>query len=109
MHLPRVFAFGSLAFVLAIHYGDKAQGKESPFALSSGVGFNWLDPESAHCARIAAAESRKFKACEFRDSGAFGLAHAYYSCPTDDGAEFLVFKSVAECQEALETMQANAP
>ena len=55
MHLPRVFAFGSLAFVLAIHYGDKAQGKESPFALSSGVGFNWLDPESAHCARIAAA------------------------------------------------------
>lgn len=109
MHLPRALAFGSLAFALAIHYGDAAQGRDAPFPVSSGVGFDWLDPESAQCARIADIGSNGFKACEYHESGAFGLSYAYYSCATWDGAEFLVFRSPSECQEALETMQANAP
>lgn len=109
MHLPRALAFGPLAVVLAIHCGDTAQGREAPFAVSSGVGFNWLDPESARCARIGAADGKRIKMCEFRQSGAFGLPYAYYSCATGDGAQYLVFGSTSECQEALETMQANAP
>lgn len=109
MHLRCALASGSLLYLLSIHHGDMAQGKEGPFAVSSGVGFNWLDPETARCARISTADGHGFRSCEFRQSGAFGLPHAYHACATDDGAEFLVFESLPQCEDALATMYANAP
>ena len=79
------------------------------FRVAEGFGFDWLAPDSARCARVATTDSRQLVACTFHDSGAFGLSLAYFACPIKKGSELLVFKSSAECQEALETMQANAP
>lgn len=82
---------------------------EASFPVAGGYGFDWLAPDTAKCIRIADTDARQFKACEFHASGAFGLDLAYHACPTTQRGEFLVFKSQAACQEALDTMQANAP
>lgn len=95
-----VLVVGSAAF--CVHAAD------SGFPVAGSFGFDWLAPDSAKCVRIA--DAKQFKACEFHTSGAFGLDLAYHSCPTAaKRGEFLVFKTQAACQEALETMQANAP
>ena len=79
------------------------------FALVGGYGFDWLKPKQARCARITPADAARFKACTFAASGAFGLELAYHSCPLQRGGEMIVLQSKAACQQALETMQANAP
>ena len=87
-----------------------ALATEASFPVAEGYGFDWLAPDSATCTRIAAADTKQFRACEFHTSGAFGLDLAYHSCPrASKRGEVLVFESQAACQEALETMQANAP
>jgi hypothetical protein len=84
-------------------------GDESAFPVTGGVGFNWLAPQTARCARLTEQDVKQFKACTFHESGAFGLPLAYHACPMIRGGEVLVFRSMTECTEALETMQANAP
>lgn len=78
------------------------------FPAVGGFGFDWLAPDSAQCKRISTADAKVFAGCIFHKSGAFGLPYAYHTCAFA-GAEMLIFKSEDECQEALETMQANAP
>jgi hypothetical protein len=75
-------------------------------AMVSGFGFDWLAPESARCVRIT--DAKKLGVCEFNKTGAFGLSFRYHSC-ANKGKEILVFQTADQCQEALETMQANAP
>lgn len=87
-----------------------SQAADASFPVAGSYGFDWLAPDSAKCVRIADADVKRFKACEFHTSGAFGLDLAYHSCPVSaKRGEFLAFESQAACQEALETMQANAP
>ena len=98
------------ATVLAIAcLGTAARSAEPAFRVHDGFGFDWLAPDSARCTRVATKDTKAFQTCAFHDSGAFGLSLAYFSCPIRKGSELLVFKSSSECQEALETMQANAP
>lgn len=86
-------------------------GRSEPpsFPVAGGFGFNWLEPETAHCVRIGEQDAKQFATCEFHESGGFGLPLAYHVCKGTKGGEYLVFESAAHCREALETMQANAP
>lgn len=86
-----------------------ACGAEPSFPANDGFGFKWSDPESARCERVDKAMLESFKHCEFHASGAFGLPLAYHTCTHRSSGETLVFKTAAACEEALETMQANAP
>ena len=101
----RILVFGAC---IALFCAAGTAG-EATFPVSGSYGFDWLAPDSAKCMRIAEADAKQFKVCEFHTSGAFGLDLAYHACPTAKRGELLIFKSQAACQEALETMQANAP
>jgi hypothetical protein len=95
--------------VLIVGSYAASRSEDSAVPLSEGFGFDWLQPETARCARITPVEIKTFTRCEFHTSGAFGLPLSYHACATPRGGEFLVFISAAVCQEVLETMQANAP
>jgi hypothetical protein len=78
------------------------------FELLGSHGFNWSKPK-ARCARITETDVKGFKRCEFKSTGAFGLPLAHHVCPRTQGGEVLAFRNADECQQALETMQANGP
>jgi hypothetical protein len=99
----RVAAMALLAMVSA------AAGAQQAFAVVGGYGFDWTRPKAARCTAITAAGAARFKPCTFAPSGAFGLDLAYHSCPLQRGGEMIVLASMAACNEALETMRANAP
>jgi hypothetical protein len=82
---------------------------EAPgFPVTQGFGFDWHAPETASCMSMADRQPISFEQCEFHASGAFGLSLAYHACPME-GGELLIFASAADCDEALATMEANAP
>lgn len=99
---------GLLPLVLLLLVAPWAQAQDR-FSVPGGHGFNWSKPKSARCVRLGEADVKQLKPCEFHATGAFGLPLAYYTCPRAKGGETLVFRNAAECKEALETMQANAP
>jgi hypothetical protein len=70
-------------------------------------GFNWLEPEG-ECREITEADLAKVTSCEASDN-AFGLSLDSHMCKVDDHTEWMVYATAAQCQEALETMQANGP
>ena len=70
-------------------------------------GFNWLEPEGP-CREITAEDIATFQSCEASDNG-FGLDLKSHMCKVDEKTEFMVYATAAQCQEALETMQANGP
>lgn len=80
----------------------------APMPAPGSHGFDWLDPEGAQCREITAADIATFTACEASDNG-FGLALASHRCTVDEGSEYMVYATAAECEQALETMQANGP
>jgi len=79
------------------------------FPIAGAYGFDWLKPKTAQCNRITPAVAAKLDPCEFADSGAFGLPLAHHTCRAGKQSEIIVFKSLAQCTEALQTMRANAP
>jgi hypothetical protein len=89
--------------------GCSAPDAGGAFPLAAGFGFDWLDPESASCERMDADMAKTAGDCEFQSTGAFGLELAYYECRRSETSTLLVFQSADACQQALETMQANAP
>ena len=91
---------------LGLAIGSAVAGE---FAVVGAHGFDWTRPKSARCKRITADDAAHFKPCTFAPSGAFGLDLAYHSCPRKGGGEVIVLATLAACQEALDTMQANAP
>ena len=70
-------------------------------------GFNWLEPES-QCHEVTEAEIAAFASCE-ANNDAFGLALEAHACKVDADTELMVYPTAAQCQQALETMQANGP
>ena len=70
-------------------------------------GFNWLDAES-HCKKLTAKDLAPVKKCTV-STNAFGLQLHSHACKVDAHIELMVYKTAAQCQEALETMQANGP
>jgi hypothetical protein len=78
-----------------------------PEPAPGSFGFNWLEPAS-ECREITAADIATFKRCE-ASANAFGLDLASHACKVDADTEFMVYATADECQQALETMQANGP
>jgi hypothetical protein len=71
-------------------------------------GFDWLHPESAECREMTAKDIAAMKAC-VDSANAFGLDIPSKACRVDEEVELIVYDTAAQCQEGLETMQANAP
>jgi len=69
-------------------------------------GFNWFDSNS-HCRKLTAEELSHLR-CTI-SANAFGLQFESYTCNVDARTELVVYATAAQCQEALETMQANGP
>jgi hypothetical protein len=86
--------------------GLAAPDAPAPFPVAGGTGFVWTAPKSARCAPVQARDARD---CTYSPTGAFGLPIAFHTCRLGGGGELLVFRSLPECREALETMRANAP
>lgn len=103
-HVIRSLAVSALS--LAAQAGA---GAAERFEVVGGQGFDWTRPDQARCAAITADAARRFGACRFEATGAFGLPLAHHLCPLKGGGEVVVFRNRAQCREALETMQANAP
>ncbi|NSL55797.1 hypothetical protein [Uliginosibacterium aquaticum] len=73
-------------------------------------GFDWLKPETTRCVAIKPALIARFKHCSPADvSNAFGLDFPGRACRVSPQSEYMVYATRKQCQEALETMQANAP
>ena len=70
-------------------------------------GFNWLDTES-HCKKLTVKDLAPVKSCTI-STNAFGLQLNSHVCKINSRTELMVYKTAAECNEALETMQANGP
>ena len=68
-------------------------------------GFNWLDPQSS-CRKLSAKDLAKASSCT-ATGNAFGLELQSHACRIDAHVELMVYKTAAQCQQALETMQAN--
>jgi hypothetical protein len=75
--------------------------------LPGSHGFNWLDPES-QCREISEKDIARSRSCEVSDNG-FGLDLKSHKCTVDEDTELMVYATAADCQQALETMQANGP
>ncbi|MET7015035.1 hypothetical protein [Uliginosibacterium flavum] len=75
---------------------------------ASSYGFDWLKPNSTRCAVLQPKLSSRFKSCQ-REENPFGLTMKAWVCRVNDRSEYFFFATWAQCQEAFETMQANAP
>ena len=72
-------------------------------------GFDWLRPNSARCQPVAEPLLKRFRQCEYRSTGAFGLSDPVHVCRVDERSEYMVFATKTACDNNLETMKANAP
>lgn len=80
------------------------------FPVVGGYGFDWLKPQTAKCRRITQQDKDHFKTCEFLAKGnAFGLPLAHHTCKSSAKSEHFIYETRRQCQEAIETMQANSP
>jgi len=73
---------------------------------AGSYGFNWLDPES-HCKKLTEKDLAPVIKCTV-STNAFGLQLSSHMCKVSAHVELIVYRTAAQCQEALETMQANA-
>ncbi|MFN6339645.1 MAG: hypothetical protein ACK41W_13105 [Cyanobacteriota bacterium] len=67
-------------------------------------------PAAASCRQIDQAAAAQFTECESLSTGqAFGLTFPFHSCQASGGGDDLIYATRAQCEEALNTMKANAP
>ena len=94
-----------LSLVLLAAAGSSASdGLPKP----GSYGFNWLDPENAACRALTAKDIAAMRQCAASDN-AFGIDLPSKSCRVDENVELIVYDTAEQCQQGLETMQANAP
>ena len=72
---------------------------------AGSYGFNWLDPES-QCRKLTDKDLAKVSKCTVT-ANAFGLDLQSHACRVSAHVELIVYRTAAQCQQALETMQAN--
>ena len=94
-----------LSLVLLAATGGSASDS---FPKAGSYAFNWLDPENAACRMLDDADIADMKSCA-ASANAFGIDLPSQACRVNEEVEFIVYDTKAHCQEALETMQANAP
>ena len=93
-----------LSVILLAASGITAADRMPP---SGSYGFNWLNAESK-CKKLTAKDLASVKKCTI-STNAFGLQLHSHVCKVNADNELMVYKTAAQCQEALETMQANGP
>lgn len=71
-------------------------------------GFNWLDAEVSHCRKLTDTDLSSVRECTISHN-AFGLELESHACKVDAHIELMVYKTLTQCQQALEPMQANGP
>ena len=72
-------------------------------------GFDWLNADKAQCQKITPDLTKKFRSCEYKNPGGFGLGNPSHSCRISKKSEYIVFSNKTICIDELETMKANAP
>ena len=95
--------FGISMVLLAASGISAADSKPQP----GSYGFNWLDADS-HCKKITDKDLAQMSECTV-SADAFGLEVPSHMCRINPQVELVIYKTKAECQEGLETMQANGP
>jgi hypothetical protein len=93
----------NLAFVATLLAATTAADKPQP----GSYGFNWLASDSS-CKKLTGKDLAPVSKCTI-STNAFGLQLKSHVCKINDHVELMVYKTAAQCQEALETMQANGP
>lgn len=78
------------------------------FPIVGSYGFDWLNPTKTRCIKIDSKLSAKFHRCDYSRNHSFGLDYDAYSCKISSRSEYIILKTKEQCQEAFETMQANA-
>jgi hypothetical protein len=94
----------SFAFALLLAAAP-ATPASAPMPKPGSFGFNWLDAHS-QCKKLTAKDLAPIKSCE-RSDNAFGLESKSLMCKVNAKVELVVYDTSAQCEEALETMQAN--
>ena len=95
----------NLSLLVLIGATGAMAGSHAPPA--GGFGFNWLTADS-HCKKLSAHDLAKASQCTV-SKNAFGLPSESQLCKVDSHVEYMVYKTQAQCQQAVETMQANGP
>ena len=72
---------------------------------AGSYGFNWLDPKS-QCRKLTDKDLAKVSKCTVT-ANAFGLDLESHACRVSAHVELIIYKTAPQCQQALETMQAN--
>jgi hypothetical protein len=98
-----------LLFVPLFLIGCLPSAFSAEHSVVGGYGFDWLKPMTAQCKLITQKDAERFKKCELSRTDAFGLPLVFHQCRVNDRSEFFIYSSLANCLEAFETMQANAP
>lgn len=94
----------ALSIILLAAFSATAADRMPP---PGSYGFNWLDA-SSRCRKLTDKDLAQAKECTVSHN-AFGLQLDSHLCKIDARTELMVYKTQAQCQEALETMQANGP
>ena len=102
-NFPMISKLG-LTVILVAAAGATAADRVPP---PGSYGFNWLDPES-RCSELTAKDLAPVTECTV-STNAFGLRLNSHLCRVNSRIELMIYRTAAQCKEALETMQANAP
>jgi hypothetical protein len=92
-----------LSLVLLAAAGTPAADK---LPKAGSYGFNWLDPAASECRQLTEKDLASFKECTVSDN-AFGIELRSHACKVDARTELIVYATAEQCQQGLETMQAN--
>ena len=96
-----------LCMVFAASALASAAQAAGPAPAPARYGFNWLG-DAASCRALTERELGRAPRCE-DSTGAFGLQLPSQACRVGRNVEWMVYRSLSDCREALETMQAHAP
>lgn len=88
-------------------FSASATGDAGRMPQPGSYAFNWLEP-SSRCKKLTRQDLARVSKCTVNDN-AFGLDLKSHACKVNRKVELIVYKTAAECEEAWETMQANAP
>ena len=98
-----------IIFISSLLFTSVSHAEIQNLPPSGSYGFNWLNADKAQCQKITPELIKKFRSCEYKNPGGFGLGNPSHSCRISKKSEYIVFSNKAICIDELETMQANAP
>jgi len=70
-------------------------------------GFNW-SKQKAKCRQVTAEQLKIFTSCN-RDNPGFGEHKPTHACRVNNGDEWIIYQTLAQCEDELGMMKANSP